>query len=248
MIILNGKEIPITVFPDKTTQVWKLSEGFFRSYNGMVTWEFSNEAELLHLAQLKSLLDSKGLESSLYIKYLPYGRQDKPVANDSTFALVSFANLLNALKFKKVLIVDPHSTTALQLIENSTAIFPKKQVEEAITATGANLICYPDKGALFKYRQIYDYPYIYGEKVRDQSTGEIKSYHVMGNAYSANVMIVDDICDFGRTFILLARDLKKAGAKVNLFVTHGLFSGGLDGLKAAGIERIFTQDGEIFNK
>jgi len=58
-------------------------------------------------------------------------------------------------------------------------------------------------------------------------------------------MIVDDICDGGATFILLAKELYAAGAKeVNLFVTHGIFSKGLIPLYEAGIKRIFTQDGE----
>ena len=47
-----------------------------------------------------------------------------------------------------------------------------------------------------------------------------------------NCLIVDDICDGGGTFIPLAKKLKNAGAKtVTLYVTHGIFSKGLDPLK-----------------
>jgi ribose-phosphate pyrophosphokinase len=47
------------------------------------------------------------------------------------------------------------------------------------------------------------------------------------------------------TFKLLAKDLLAAGAKsVVLFVTHGLFSKGLQTLKDSGIQRIYAQDGE----
>jgi len=53
-----------------------------------------------------------------------------------------------------------------------------------------------------------------------------------GNAKGKNLVIVDDICDGGRTFIELARVLKEKGAnKVALYVTHGIFSQGLDVLK-----------------
>ena len=45
-------------------------------------------------------------------------------------------------------------------------------------------------------------------------------------------MIVDDICDGGQTFIELAKALEKQGAhQIFLYVTHGIFSKGLDTLK-----------------
>ena len=59
------------------------------------------------------------------------------------------------------------------------------------------------------------------------------------------MLIVDDICDGGKTFELLAEQLYSNGAEeVNLFVTHGLFTKGLRPLKNAGIKRIFTNKGE----
>jgi ribose-phosphate pyrophosphokinase len=111
------------------------------------------------------------------------------------------------------------------------------------------MICYPDKGAVSKYSEIYAFGLgtpIYGEKVRDQSTGNITSYQLIGNLKGrTNVLIVDDICDGGATFKLLAKDLLAAGAtEVNLFVSHGIFSRGLRTLQESGIKRIFTKDGE----
>jgi phosphoribosylpyrophosphate synthetase len=67
----------------------------------------------------------------------------------------------------------------------------------------------------------------------------------VGDCKDKRVLIVDDICDGGKTFELLAKDLYNAGAEeVNLFVTHGLFSKGLIPLKLAGIKRIFTNKGQ----
>ena len=90
-----------------------------------------------------------------------------------------------------------------------------------------------------------NFPFLHGEKVRDQLSGKITSYELKGKPEGMNVMIVDDICDGGATFVILAKALYEGGAKeVNLFVTHGIFSKGLEPLKEAGIKRIFTQDGE----
>ena len=48
----------------------------------------------------------------------------------------------------------------------------------------------------------------------------------------SDILIVDDICDGGRTFIGLAEELKKKNAgDLYLFVTHGIFSQGFSELK-----------------
>ena len=45
-----------------------------------------------------------------------------------------------------------------------------------------------------------------------------------------DLIIIDDICDGGATFLLLAEELKKLNKNVHisLYVTHGIFSKGLD--------------------
>lgn len=246
MIYLNGSPLNITLFPDKTSQVWQISENLLKNTNFFnVKWEFEHEGEFMHLAQLKNLLDHYKKQVSLRLNYLPYARQDKGIDNFSTFALTTFASLLNQLNFKEITIVDPHSNVALDLIHNSKALYPISDVEKVMQLTNSNLLCYPDKGAVSKYTTIYNHPHIFGEKVRDQLTGNILLYQIIGNSQDKTVLIVDDLCDGGMTFKLLTKDLLISGAKeVNLFVTHGLFSKGLETLKQSGINRVFTQAGE----
>lgn len=252
MLYLNDQPVLVTIFPDKTSQVWKLQNIPPKTNKSIaryvdVEWCFEHEAEFIHLAQLKSLLDEHEVLATLLIKYLPYGRQDKEVDNNATFALRTFAKLLNCLNFHHVRIIDPHSSVATDLIERSEVIDINSWLFPVVSECESELLCYPDKGALSKYSKslILPQPYIYGEKVRDQLTGNILSYKVIGNPAGKNVLIVDDICDGGMTFKLLAKDLLAAGAKsVVLFVTHGIFSKGLQTLKDSGIQRIFTQDGE----
>lgn len=246
MIKLNGTPVVPTIFPDKTSQVWKLSDKVLKETNySHITWEFQNEAEFIHLAQLKFLIDDYQHKTTLRIKYLPYARQDKIISNNNTFALSVFACLLNTLDFDEVILHDPHSVKALELIKNSKVVYPQAQVKDAYLATDSNMVCYPDKGALQKYSEIYNFANSYGEKVRNQETGQIVDYKLVGNVKNQNVLIVDDICDGGATFILLTKELYKAGAKeVNLFVTHGLFTQGTHRLKSIGINKIFTADGE----
>lgn len=251
MIYLNGVAVQPTLFPDHTTQVWKLPKESLVGDNIDVKWDFTSEADLIHLAQLRDLIEREncfnieGTHVKLSISYLPYARQDKEVSNSATFALRTFARILNSLNFHEVEILDPHSEIALDLIKNSKAIYPKQTLSKIVAELKSDIICYPDKGAVTKYTKIYSRNYIYGEKVRDQLTGNITSYKVVGECKGKKVLIVDDICDGGMTFKILAKDLLAMGAtEVNLFVTHGIFSKGIKTLKESGISRVFTQDGE----
>lgn len=245
MILINGQPLAITVFPDNTSQVWKLPLKILRAGAVRIDWRFSSESEIMHLAQLKALLDLHKVPSYLLIRYLPYGRQDKEVSNQATFALRTFASILNSMHFDCVEIIDPHSSIATDLIVNSVAT-QSTMISELWNTGEYDLVCYPDKGANSKYSNLYDYPHIFGNKMRDQSTGNITGYTLVGECYGKNVLIVDDICDGGATFKILTKDLLANGAKsVALFVTHGIFSKGVRTLIDSGIARVFTADGEV---
>jgi ribose-phosphate pyrophosphokinase len=252
MILLNGQPLSVTHFPDNTSQVWKI-DNLDKLTEAKVTWQFSHEGEFMQLAQLKTLLDSYGIKSELHLSYLPYGRQDKAISNEATFGLHTFAALLNSLNFSKVTIRDPHSLKALNLIKNSKDVYPCRAIDQILFEHKYDLICYPDAGAKTKYAgkgpySIYNFPpaVIFGDKVRDQATGNITSYALQGECAGKNVLIVDDICDGGATFKILAKCLLDKGAKsVALFVTHGIFSKGVRTLIDSGIARVFTADGEV---
>jgi ribose-phosphate pyrophosphokinase len=243
MIYLNDTPVPTTVFPDNTSQVWKLPP--LESYV-TVKWRYSNEGEFMQLAQLKDLLDHLNVKAQLDILYLPYARQDKGVSNTSTFALRTFARHLNMLDFDWITILDPHSDVATDLIKNCSARYPHDRVKQVFGECGSTVVCYPDEGAFTRYAARYNLVSIRGEKFRDPSTGLIKTYELHGDCEGDSVLIVDDICDGGATFRLLAQMLLKDGAaEVNLFVTHGIFSKGVRHLFDAGINRIFTNTEEV---
>lgn len=247
MISIQGEPINITRFPDNTSQVWKLPVEKYK-YHVSVVWKYSHEAEIMELMQLKMLLTSRGLTADLDILYLPYARQDKEVSNDTTFALRAFAYILNSMKWNAVAIQDPHSTFALELIDKSYAYYPRAELNTIRKHTDTDILCYPDKGAFNKYNELYDYFCCSANKVRNQQTGEIMGMTLNDPEIVKDkvVLIVDDICDGGRTFIEVTKLLKEAGAKeVNLFVTHGLFTKGLRPLKEAGIKNCYTPKGVV---
>lgn len=243
MIYLNEVLIKPTIFPDKTSQVWHLPQNLLKGGLATIRWEFESESELFHLIQLMDLIDHAYYY--LVMDYLPYARQDKTVGNNNSFALRSFAKIINSLGFDLVSCIDVHSTTA-HLINNLQNITPIRKIVNLIKTVSADAIVYPDAGASKKYRDEIDFCFIEGEKIRDQQTGRITSYKLNSEIVPNKILIVDDICDGGATFILLANELKKYGAKeISLYVTHGVFSKGIEVLKTAGIQRIFTYEGEV---
>lgn len=251
MIYLNNQLITPTFFPDGTSQVWKVPTDAFGWSGDTIRWEFESEAELIHIAQLKALVDSgtQGKErfTTLYMPYLPYARQDKNISNSTTFALNPFIWLINSLGFDRVEVNDPHNEVAASMIKNLFVTYPTEQVMALAFDLGVNLFCYPDAGARRKYGPMYNVPNVYGEKVRDQESGRITSYGLTGETIAGKkVLIVDDLCDAGSTFVMLTKCLLERGAtSVCLYVSHGLFTKGTKLLFEAGIDRLFTMKGEV---
>lgn len=247
MIFLNGHTIEPTIFPDKTSQVWKLPEELLNSLRFTIEWKFESESELVHLIQLKTLLDIYPTPCALHLHYLPYGRQDKPVSNIETFGLRPFMKIIDQLCFHHVTCDDPHSELPQKLMNNFFPRYPIDEIRRTSDIVGTTLFFYPDEGAKNKYGKIFcDRPFLYGLKSRTQDLGRIVKYHIIGDARYDSALIVDDICDGGATFVLAADALREIEIKeIFLFVTHGIFSKGIEVLKEAGIKRIFTKNGEV---
>jgi ribose-phosphate pyrophosphokinase len=185
-------------------------------------------------------------EVSLYAKipYIPYGRQDRVCNIGEAFSVQVMAQLINSCNFTKVLTDDPHSEVTTALINNvvvrdQTEVFKTAlpMVRGALGLNGgatgdAVTLVSPDAGSNKKMGAICKEfgftSFIRADKTRDMATGNILETVVYADDLSGQTcIIVDDLCDGGRTFIELAKVLKARGAaKVALVVTHGIFSKG----------------------
>lgn len=239
-----------TIFPDNTSQCWHLPEEIIESLNLKITWNFEAERELIDLLSLTKLLSSTA-NKHLHIPYLPYARQDKSVKNDSTFNLHILAELLNLCNFNLVTAVDVHNyLESIVLIKNLNIISMEKQINKLMN--DYDCVLYPDDGAKIRYsNKIKGTQQFTCIKERDQTTGKILSHKCPNLNYPMvnSVLIVDDICDGGATFINVAKMLKeqKKDFKIGLFVTHGIFNKGKQVLHDAGIDNIYTTNSLLKN-
>lgn len=250
MIKIEDYVVTPTIFPDKTSQVWhlpdELLEKIYRENICTVIWEFESEAEFMHLAQLKSLLETYTKEIYLDMPYLPYGRQDKRVDNQSSFALTAFAHLLNSLMFTSISVLDAHNYNRTRMIDGLVNMTPRPYIAETLEILTPDVILFPDAGAQDRYDGYSFKAVASANKVRDQATGRITCVTLMGDVTGKSILIIDDLADGGMTFKLVAEAALKQGAKeVHLYVTHGIFSQGLQTLRDSGIKRIFTYKGEV---
>lgn len=208
----------------------------------IITNRFRNGDDIMKVLIAKDALQRKGVKYfELVMPYIPYARQDRQCDDGESFTLKVFTDLINSAKFDKVYVVDAHSDVAPALINNCVNIPNYYYVQEAyyLQNDGNEVILIsPDSGANKKCNKLFDNVKVFSnfvkcDKKRDVSTGELSGFEVFCDDLKGKTcIIVDDICDGGRTFIGIAKKLKKKNAgDIYLFVTHGIFSYGTDELK-----------------
>lgn len=223
----------------------KLEQEFLNSKGFIITAFLKSSDDIMLLLNLTDAIKHQyGFNAIIHLvlNYCPYARQDRVCDKGESFGLKVFANIINAINFASVGIVDPHSDVAPALFTNGYSIdlaesFDKKYIENI------DYLVSPDAGSnkkVFKLSQKYNIPMVRADKLRDLTNGQILETIVYTDDLTGKrVLIVDDICDGGRTFTELAKQLINKGATVDLYITYGIFSKGKEVLKMAGIDNIY---------
>ena len=227
MIKVGNVEIKQGQFPDGTLLMKFDPNGdeFDTRGNILVEWYYENDAELFSLICVKRHLDRVYSYSDVVLEmpYIPHARMDRVKSDEDVFTLKYFCEVINSLNFKVVHVRDAHSNVSLALLNNVEEMPITNYVLDAIFEAQADVLFFPDEGAMKRYSGGFDIPYAFGMKKRDWKTGQIQGLDII-NAEAVkdkNVLIVDDICSRGGTFYHSAKALKADGDKsVSLYVTH----------------------------
>ncbi len=188
------------------------------------------------------------------IPYLPYSRQDRVCAPGQAFSLQVLSRVLksfatDANKRMAITTWDCHSAIGLDLLDakniSSYELIKQSDKLSTLIRSSNSILISPDKGAIKRTQQVAN---VFGQssivrasKVRDPLTGKILRTEIDTDDLEGKVaIIIDDICDGGMTFIKLAEQLKEKNAsRIVLYVTHGIFSKGLDAFNGL-IDEIYT--------
>lgn len=186
---------------------------------------------------------AKRRETELILPYFPYARADRRFTLGDCFGLDVFRTLVDTMGYDSVVTLDVHSQVTKERITSAFVdTAPHNFIYEAkLVCPGDTLLLLPDKGAADRY---FESGSLNCEKRRDPVTGKLSGFDVPKKecfkGYSS-ILIVDDICDGGGTFIGIAEELRKQGVTqpLYLYVTHGIFSQGFTKL-SEHFEQIFT--------
>lgn len=212
----------------------------------IIACKYSSSDDLVDLILLVNAcrIQLPNVAIELLIPYFPFARQDRATVPGEAFALEAIVNVIKSLKFSKITVFDPHSSVLVKLFEGEPlVVFTQEDLWYSTyifhTADTFALVS-PDKGAYNKTLALatkLGCSVITADKLRNPQTGQLSGCVVHAeleelNEYS-KLIVVDDICDGGGTFIQLANEIREIGylGDLVLCVTHGIFSKGLEVLE-----------------
>lgn len=218
-----------------------------------VELSFEKNEEIIELLFVADMLKRARLAPKwLTMDYIPFGRQDRTEGSEC-FSLKVFADLVNSMEFEAVYTTDPHSDVTAALF-NNLYITPQWEVfQRHLMKRGSFWLIAPDAGAIKKIDKLAKRVHfckgvVECSKRRDTKTGHISEVVVHANGLMGDEgYVVDDICDGGGTFILLADAWKaRGGGPLHLMVTHGFFTKGIEVL-TPHYTTITTSKGVIYD-
>lgn len=262
--ITKNEEYDAFIFPG--------GEVHFRLHNPSVLYvsngiriisRVTSTSDLMLLILVVETIRKDGYRGKLEVvlPYMPYQQADRDFSLGECFSLQTVCKMLNTLDVDRFFIFDPHSDVSPALLHKTTVLDNSSYIHEvlmnirskqSVTLEDTLCILSPDAGAYKKIGKLCSKLDWRGElvaanKFRSISTGSIESLELSKQDFEGkDVLIIDDICIGGRTFIELAKKLREKNVgKIYLAISHGVFSNGFRDLNEH-FEGIFCTD-SFFN-
>lgn len=238
------------VFPDGAVHIQETEapRGIF-AYQIAIVQGLSHD-DLFMLNMWAELCLDRDEKTAVILPYLPGARMDRgaPIG-----AEVYGRFILNNIVPDQLITLDPHSPAALGFFTDDeeddspihfteTTVYPveriiKNEIQDGSRDTKADTyvgVIAPDKGAhdrASRAARLMGVPVYQADKTRDFDTGKLSGFEMLDELPAeGKLLIVDDICDGGRTFIGLAEATGLPKERLDLWVTHGIFSKGFGAL------------------
>jgi ribose-phosphate pyrophosphokinase len=201
-------------------------------FSDSLEFRINSYSDLWTLRQIKDVCDYNQQEVNLFIHCLLDSQADKRFNPDESSGLKLVCEFINSMKFKSVSVFHPHNSEVVEaLIDNVDIIDNSKFVDKVLNKLAPinNLIMMSTDGGSYKWinkisdkigfrNEVYgaskSRKYVDGKSTLVQ---EIDKQDFGGK----DILIVDDICVFGGTFVGLAQMLKERNCgKLYLAVSH----------------------------
>lgn len=206
--------------------------------------------ELFQLAMWKNVCDHRREKAVLILPYLPGARADK----GSPLGGGVYAEFIGGLHLAQTITLDPHSPlmpNRLDFGPGYLSVYPVERIiKRELGDRGDHYnhpyvgVIAPDKGAVDRAQKaanVLHVPLFKAEKTRDFESGQLTGFTCEELPATGKLLLVDDICDGGGTFVGLAKATGLPYTRLDLWVTHGIFSKGIDVLTDS-FDHIYTTD------
>lgn len=187
-----------------------------------------------YISRTYAPLDPKRPKIVAVVPYFPGARADRGEPFGAQVYAMHFYNL----QLDQIILLDPHSPVIVD--ELTYLMGPDTEItvvnsDEVLTTGVAPIfnfsgyagIIAPDKGAVPRATAVADalgLPVFKAGKTRDEATGKLSGFSCEPLPEFGKFLLIDDICDGGGTFLGLADATGLAKERLDLYVTHGVFS------------------------
>ena len=184
--------------------------------NPVITERINNYEDLFFVKSLKDVCDYNDIENvELNIPCLFQQQHDRRFHTNESFELQLVADFINSCKFKKVRVYHPHSDVSGGALKKFLSIDNTKFITEVLKDINTKPILLSTDGGSFKWinkmADVIEYDgEVYGaSKSRDAVTHKLVQMIDCKDFGGRDVLVVDDLCVFGGTFVGLANMLRE---------------------------------------
>lgn len=189
--------------------------------------------ELMQLAMWADAIWRREEKAVVLLPYLPGARADR----GEPIGAAVYAEFLNSMVLSQIIAIDPHSQYIVDSVFGLT-VYPFERIIKRELGNYGNHsyvgVIAPDEGARDRAKRaatVLGVPVYQAGKQRDFETGKLTGFYCESLPKTGKLLLVDDICDGGGTFVGLADHLMNTENiyrdRLDLWVTHGIFSKGV---------------------
>jgi len=196
--------------------------------NPIITEKINSYEDLFFIKSLKEACDYNGIEHvELFIPCMFQQQHDRRFHDNESFELKLVTDFINSCNFSRVYIFHPHSDATQMGIRNVKVIDNSKFITKVLEDIGTTPVLLSTDGGSFKWinklADVIDFQgEVYGaNKSRDVVTHKLTQMIDRQDFEGRDVLVADDLCVFGGTFIGLAKLLKERNiGRLFLAVSH----------------------------
>jgi ribose-phosphate pyrophosphokinase len=196
--------------------------------NPVITERINTYEDLFFIKSLKEVCDYNKIEKvQLVIPCLFQQQHDRRFSHNQSFELKIVCEFINSCNFDMVTVFHPHSDATQISLDSFYLIDNSEFITDVLTDIGTTPVLLSTDGGSYKWinklADVIDFQgEVYGaSKARDAVTHKLVQLIDRQDFGGRDILICDDLCVFGGTFIGLAKMLRERNVgKLYLAVSH----------------------------